>query len=428
MTRLLTLTSLLLLLLNSVAAQTFVQRKGHQLYLNGRPYYFMGTNYWYGSLLPLYPEAARGINRLRRELDFLKANGVTNLRVLAGAEGSGLVSGVERIGPPLQPAKGVFDTNMLKGLDILLTEMHQRNMKAVVFFSNNWEWSGGFLQYLHWNQQIPDSAFRSAMDWETMQDEISKFYSCDPCKTDYLKQVAIVLERTNSITGNRYKDDPTIMAWELANEPRPMRPAANAHYEKWIAETAAFIKDRDKNHLVTLGHEGEIGTRSMELYKAIHQNPHIDYLTIHIWPKNWGWYQTNKLQEEFDQVLAKTREYIQKHTALANTLNKPLVIEEFGLVRDNNRFDAGTPVSLRDKYYQAVFSLWQQSKKKGGAIAGTNFWAFNGIARPVPGQIFWKAGDDYMGDPPMEEQSLYGVFDNDETTWRLIRTFTRDSQ
>src|SRR2546421_8396320 len=72
----------------------FVSVKGDKLYLGKRQYYFVGTNYWYGSLLPLEKDPARGITRLRRELDFLKANGVTNLRLMAGAEGTGPMNGV----------------------------------------------------------------------------------------------------------------------------------------------------------------------------------------------------------------------------------------------------------------------------------------------------------------------------------------------
>jgi mannan endo-1,4-beta-mannosidase len=64
---------------------------------------------------------------------------------------------------------------------------------------------------------------------------------------------------------------------------------------------------------------------------------------------------------------------------------------------------------------------------QNGVLAGSNFWAFNGLARPVPGQTFWKPGDDFMGDPPMEEQSLYGVFDNDGSTWKLIREVKKKS-
>lgn len=58
-----------------------------------------------------------------------------------------------------------------------------------------------------------------------------------------------------------------------------------------------------------------------------------------------------------------------------------------------------------------------------GPIAGINFWAFAGTARPKPGQVFWKEGDDYMGDPPQEEQGLNAVFDTDQSTWELIRKY-----
>ena len=48
------------------------------------------------------------------------------------------------------------------------------------------------------------------------------------------------------------------------------------------------------------------------------------------------------------------------------------------------------------------------------------------MARPVKGQTFWKDGDDYTGDPPMEEQGLNSVFDGDITTWRLIKATTKE--
>ena len=415
------LISFLLFLSLTLEAQTFVKAKGHQLWYRNKPYYFLGTNYWYGSLLALQPDPKRGIERLRKELDFLKRNGITNLRIIAGAEGSGKIIGVERVRPALQVEKGIFDTAVLKGMDILLTEMDKRNMKAVIFFSNNWEWSGGFLQYLRWNGEISDSLFRAPMDWNTMQDVISRFYFCTPCKEDYTKQVALVLNRTNSISGKAYKEDPVIMAWELANEPRPMRPEANEAYRQWIASTAAYIKANDQNHLVTLGHEGEIGTQNMDLYEAIHRDSLIDYLTIHIWPRNWGWYKRDALGEALPEIIQKSKAYIDKHISLAEKLKKPLVIEEFGLPRDGDAFSPGTPTAIRDQFYRLIFDMWRQHRLQNGVLAGSNFWAFKGLARPVPGQTFWKPGDDFMGDPPMEEQSLYGVFDNDTSTWTLIR-------
>lgn len=416
----------LFLTLCAVSQQGFVRQQNGAFVIDGMPYRYIGTNYWYGSLLALEKDSTRGILRLRKELDFLKRNGVTNLRVMAGAEGSGKILGNHRVGPPLQPAKDVFDTSVLYGLDVLLDEMGKRDMKAVIFFSNNWEWSGGFLQYLNWNGLVPDSVLQRRMEWEDMRDIISRFYTCEPCKSDYLQQADLVLNRRNTVNNKRYVDDPTIMSWQLANEPRPMRPAANEAYRRWIARVAAHVKSKDKNHLLSIGHEGEIGTQDLSLYEAIHRDPNVDYLTIHIWPKNWGWMKVETMDEDFDSVIGLTHSYIDKHLALARQLNKPLVIEEFGFPRDRMQFDPGTSTSLRDRYYEAVFRRMTGSGiKEAATIAGLNFWAFNGLARPVPGRRFWQPGDDFMGDPPMEEQSLYGVYDGDNSTWQLISRYRR---
>ena len=39
------------------------------------------------------------------------------------------------------------------------------------------------------------------------------------CRDAFKDYVKAILTRRNSITGVLYKDDPTIMAWDLANEP-----------------------------------------------------------------------------------------------------------------------------------------------------------------------------------------------------------------
>lgn len=423
----------------------FVSVKDQTFQLNGKPYYFVGTNYWYGSLLGLEKDKKRGVERLRTELDFLKSNGVTNLRLMAGAEGLGMINGVMRVGPPLQPEQGKFDENALDGLDLILSEMGKRRMKAVIFLSNNWEWTGGFQQYLIWNGQASADLLTRKPEWDELRDVVSRFYSCDPCKASYLKQVRFVMDRTNKFTKKKYLDDPTIMAWELANEPRPMRSGANKLYAEWIRDAAAEIKSRDKNHLVTIGHEGSIGTEGMELFEEVHRDANIDYLTIHIWAKNWGWYASGKMREQFPDVVSKAVAYIDEHVAVARRLNKPLVIEEFGLPRDEvfpaktqsrkeekdspqRRRDAevfisglsldpGSSTSLRDGYFRKIFSFIGN-----GPVAGANFWAFGGTARPVKGQTFWKAGDEFMGDPPMEEQGLNSVFAGDGSTWRVIRS------
>lgn len=406
--------------LSVFAHNGFVEVKNHQFVIDGKPYYFVGTNYWYGTLLGLEKDKKRGIERLRKELDFLKKNGVTNLRIMAGAEGEGLINGVMRVGPPLQPVQGKFNIEMLDGLDIILAEMGKRNLKAIIFFSNNWEWSGGFQQYLIWNKQVPEDQKTRKLTWDEQRDIVAKFYGCEPCKRAYNEQVNLILNRTNKVTKKKYVDDTAIMAWELANEPRPMRQFAVEDYKKWIADVSASIKAKDKNHLVTLGHEGSIGTESLPLFEEIHRDKNVDYLTIHVWAKNWGWFKEDKVAEGFPNVVEKATAYVNEHIAVAKKLNKPLVIEEFGLPRNAQSFDISASTSLRDEYYGKIFSFL------GGHVAGANFWAFGGTSRPVKGQVFWKKGDDYMGDPPMEEQGLNTVFDSDATTWAVINKYSRE--
>jgi len=400
----------------------YIKTSNGQFVQNGKPYYYIGANYWYGGLLG---NSEAGKIRLQKELDFLAGNAVNNLRVMVGVEGSGEINGVQRVKPALQTRQGTFDTSRLNGLDYLLTEMSKRSMKAVLFLSNNWEWSGGFLQYLNWNGLIADSVLQRKLSWDENRDYVSRFYSCEPCMDAYKKQLELVINRSNSYNGKKYVNDETIMSWEIANEPRPMRPTAIDAYKNWITEVAATIKQLDKNHLVTTGTEGDIGTETMEVYKQVHADKNIDYATIHIWPKNWAWFKGEDVQKDYDSVVIKTKNYINKHVAIAKEINKPLVIEEFGLPRDNQQFTLQSPVVFRNSYFKEIFTLWQQSVQTNGPIAGCNFWAFGGTARPRAGQVFWKEGDDYMGDPPMEEQGLNTVFDTDADTWKMIRSFTQ---
>ena len=407
------------------AQTTFIQVKNHQFILKNKPYYYIGTNYWYGGLLSLNANKKQGLIRLRKELDFLKSQGVNNLRVLVGSEGKGLVNGVERVKPALQPEQGKFDLTILESLDVLLYEMGKRKMYVVLYLSNNWEWSGGFLQYLNWNKIISTPTMQSKMSWDDLRDNTTKFYSCLPCQQDFNNQLRIILTHYNKLTKRTYINETAIMAWELANEPRPMRSTSNSAYATWTESVSKLIKSIDKNHLVTLGTEGEMGTESMDLLKKIHTPKEVDYLTLHIWPKNWGWFRETSIADSLPQVIKKSVNYIQKHEVLANQLNKPLVLEEFGLPRDAHRFDPGSATSSRDKYYTAIFKEWQKSMESNGSIAGLNFWAFGGKSRPINGQIFWKDGDDFSGDPPQEEQGLNSVFDNDKSTWKIIKSFNK---
>lgn len=409
----------------SFAQNSFVQQQGNKFVVNNKPYHFIGTNMWYANLLAMENNKGGNRNRLIKELDFLKKQGVTNIRVLIGSQSGGKkVNNVKPVSPALQTAPGIYNEDILDGMDFLLQQLKKRNMYAVFYFGNNWEWSGGFLQYLNWHQKIDDNTLAKKYSWDEYRDYVRLFYSCEECMEDYWHFVKMVLNRTNQLTGKKYINEPGIMAWEIANEPRPMRVSAIEAYKQFLQRTGSMIKNIDRHHLLTAGTEGAMGTENIDLFQTVHADKNIDYATIHIWPKNWSWYKDSSFTADFQTVLQKTADYIHSHEQVMTKLNKPLVIEEFGLPRDQLSFSPKATVVYRDQYYQLVLQQLLKSKTKHSSVAGINFWGFGGFGIPAKNETpFWKEGDDFIGDPPMEEQGLNTVFSSDSTTWKLIRKY-----
>ena len=404
-----------------------VQVRGTHLMMNELPYYFAGTNFWYGYYLGS-PGATGDRERLCRELDSLVALGITNLRVLGGSESGERQRAVK---PAIIHSPGVYDDTLLLGLDYLLAEMDKRNMKAVIYFSNYWEWSGGFTQYLSWANGTP--IFDPEMDgWGNFMNFSASFYSNEKATSYYRDYVKTIILRKNQINGRLYREDPTIMSWQLANEPRPgtNEPETEKNlpaFYRWIDETAGYIKSLDSLHLVSTGNEGLAGSYQRdECFLQAHRSPHVDYLTMHLWPYNWEWFDPKRPAETLPFTIEKATEYINKHLAFARTLNKPLVMEEFGIVRDRKEFAPESPVTVRDLYYRMVFAHVYDSARAGSPISGTNFWAWGGLARTANADHMWKAGDPFMGDPPQEAQGLNSVFASDRTTLAIIKEHARN--
>ncbi|MDO4827354.1 MAG: beta-mannosidase [Bacteroidia bacterium] len=388
------------------------------------PYYFIGTNMWYGPLLASDTYAADP-ERLAAELDSLKAVGMTNLRVLVGADGSdGIYSKVE---PTLQKAPGEYDENVFVGLDRFLVELGKRDMSAVLYLNNAWEWSGGFGQYLEW-AGVGKALSTVDANWREYCERNSQFSTNARAKEMFADHVRTVVSRVNTVTGKPYSEDPAIFSWQICNEPRFFlaRDEIREDFVQWLFSTAALIKSIDPNHMVSTGSEGSLGCEGeMDTFIRVHQCPDIDYLTMHIWPLNWSWVSKDSLGEDLQRAIDNTDEYIAAHIEAAETVGKPLVLEEFGFPRDGFAFAKGTPVTLRDRYYGNAFAHLLKSAQEGGVFSGINFWTFGGLAEQNPEHIMWQKGDDYCGDPAQEQQGLNSVYLSDRSTIDLIRDCCR---
>lgn len=405
------------------AEHSFIQVNADgQFVRNGKPYYFVGANFWYGAILGSEGEGGNR-ERLHRELDFLKSIGVNNLRVLVGADGG---NGVKtRVEPSLQTAPGVYNDTILAGLDYFMNELRKRDMTAVLYLNNSWEWSGGYSVYLQWAGH-GDAVVPAVDGWPAYMEYVKQFPRSDSAKALFANHVNYIVSRINRYNQIKYVDDPTLMSWQIGNEPRAFSDENKAPFARWMAEVAAQIKSLDPNHLVSSGSEGSWGCENdLALFENIHADPHIDYLNIHIWPYNWNWVKADSLTELLPQAKENTRKYIDDHLAVARKYRKPLVLEEFGFPRDGFSFSKESPTTARDDYFRFVFSLIRQEREEGGLFAGCNFWAWGGFAEQHPDHVFWEKGDDYTGDPAQEQQGLNSVFATDSTIG-IIRAENRE--
>ena len=402
----------------------FFTTDGIHLSFKGKPYYVVGSNMWYGGYLGSSGKVGDRA-RLIKELDNLKAIGINNLRVLAVSEKSELNSAVH---PATTNGFGQHDEELLAGLDFLIAEMAKRDMSIVIYLNNFWQWSGGMTQYMSWIDGKPVQDPNVTNDWEGFMAKSASFYQSKKAQTEWRKTIKKIVTRVNTITGQSYINDPTILSWQLANEPRPGNSKSTDKektvYIKWINDTAKYIHELDANHMVSTGSEGLMGSaRDEQLFIDAHSSPYINYLTYHLWIRNWSWFDQKKPAETWDSGVTKGTDYLNSHIDLAKKLNKPIVLEEFGLDRDMGAYDTNSTTHYRDKFYRIVFETLYNRMKTGDAIAGFNFWAWNGAARTSRENFWWQTGDNFMGDPPQEQQGMYGVFDSDISTILILNEY-----
>lgn len=120
--------------------------------------------------------------------------------------------------------------NGLQRLDAVVAAAEKHDVKLIINFVNNWDDYGGISAYVN--------AFGGTnTDW----------YTNEAAQEQYRTYIETLV--------NRFKDSPSIFAWELANEPRCAGCETDVIYE-WAKTTSEFVKGLDSEHMVTLGDEG----------------------------------------------------------------------------------------------------------------------------------------------------------------------------
>ncbi|MCD8385270.1 MAG: cellulase family glycosylhydrolase [Bacteroidales bacterium] len=386
-----------------------------QFHIGDSVYNFIGANFWYGAILG---SEGRGgdRNRLMAELNLMQDIGIDNIRVLVGGDGEENIP--SHVMPVLQFAPGAYNDTILDGLDFLMAELERRDMKAVLYLNNAWEWSGGYGTYLEWAGESP-TPNPSIDGYQAYMERASHFVHNERAKQMAAEHVNNIVTRTNRYTGQPYSESPALMTWEIANEPRAFASDSltKALFKDWVLSTARQIKQLDPNHLVSTGSEGLHGCEGdLDLWAEIHNSPEIDYAIIHLWPYNWGWITAETAADSTRVAVGNAYEYIKKH---ADRTNKPLVLEEFGYPRDGMAYQPGTSTFGRDRFYREIFRMIDETDM----VQGCNIWAWGGIVTPP--HDTWQPWDPYTGDPAQEAQGLNSVFASDHSTLDLIKHFSK---
>ena len=147
---------------------------------------------------------------------------------------------------------------------------------------------------------------------------------------------------------------------------------------------------------------------------------------MHIWPKNWNWYKAEDAEKTLPITIENAGKYIDEHVKVAKNLNRPIIIEEFGLPRENEGLTTKSNVKNRDIFYNYIFQRVLESHNNNGPIQGANIWGYGGEGRAVTADGKWKPGEPLTTDPPQEPQGLNSVFSEDKSTLEIIKKYNSE--
>ncbi|MFC8453074.1 cellulose binding domain-containing protein [Kitasatospora sp. NPDC057223] len=356
-------------------ADSFASRCGIHFCLNGKEYYFAGTNTYdmfnYGS--GSGTTDAEFIDKARIDAHFadLAADKVDVVRLWMFSHDDW--HGFEK-------TKGVYNEREFAEFDYIIASAKAHHLKLVPVFENYWEAYGGIDSRLQWEGLSGGQPGRAAFFDKTR---------CPGCFTSYKNYVSYALNRTNTYTGVKYKDDPTVFAWDLMNEPRYENQSAAENVNgttlrAWVDEMGAFVKGIDPKHLLGAGLEGHgtnygFGGDEGNPFVHVQQSPYLDYTSAHPYPtEDWA-------ALTIDQTKALVRAWINDSH---NVLGKPFFMGEFNV----HNVD-------RSAWWTALYTDFEAAGGDGSA-----FWWYQdhnvdgkfGVSAGAPELAVFRAHSDRM--------------------------------
>ncbi|KAK9809536.1 hypothetical protein WJX73_010231 [Symbiochloris irregularis] len=323
----------------SQESQSFVQRVGGGLQLNAQKYTYQGFNCYYLLQSASYPS---GRSQVTAVLDLAQRTDLTVGRIWAFSDG-------EQNSFPLQVQLGQLNTTYLEALDYVVSQAEQRDLKLILTLVNYYPDYGGMQQYVEWTNTSNATT-------------VQQFYTDAGLQAAYKDYATAIILRRNSITNRLYRDDPTILAWDL----------------DWLDLMSTYVKSIDPNHLVYYGavaffgassspellalngnYSGELTPYAYELWDPACQGedwernialPNIDLASFHLYP--YIGYNTDNL----------TRDRVTAHLQAASAAKKPMVMDEF---------NSKGPIYARNTFLLQIFGLISYD---GSPVVGTNIW------------------------------------------------------
>jgi mannan endo-1,4-beta-mannosidase len=248
--------------------------------------------------------------------------------------------------------------NGFEKVDFLISEAHKRNLRLIISFLDFWAYTGGA-------QQI--------RAWYGGQDQYQFFFEDVRTRADYRKWVLYVVSHVNPLTHLAYRDDPTILGWDLMNEPVAQPKAVR---DDWLTEMATYVKSVDPNHLVSSGMANVAGGL------ADITIPSIDFVSWHGYPRFYN------LSVQQLGLLIKT------FCALGAKYNKPVLLEEFGYPRSKGN-------------QSVIYRDWLETIRQDYACAGWIVWRL--VSLQDNGQY------------PIDNFDQFDVHNDGGATWQVLK-------